>query len=237
MTKPSPDWGKLAKPADHAKGHRARMRGKLLEKGSATLTELEILEMLLSAGTPRGDTKPLAKRLIKTFKSLSAVLPASPDDLRPIRDMGDAAIAAVKIAEAAGLQINHSRVKGKPVLTHWMEVQDYCISKLAHEPIEYVMVLCPDSQNRLIADETVLHGTVNQTSVYPREIVNLALRHFAHAVMIVHNHPGAETKPSRANIEVTKDIKKALTAMGIALHDHRIVVGTSCVSFKSLEHL
>jgi DNA repair protein RadC len=159
MTKPSPDSGKRATPADHAKGHRARMRGKLLEKGSAALTELEILEMLLYAGAPRGDTKPLAKRLIKTFKSLSAVLRASPDELRPIKDMGDAAIAAVKIAEAAGLQISHSRVKGKPVLTHWMEVQDYCISKLAHEPIEYVMVLCLDSQNRLIANETFSRGT------------------------------------------------------------------------------
>ena len=166
MTKSSPDSGKRATPADHVKGHRARMRGRLLEKGSVAPTELEILEILLYAGPPRGDTKPLAKRLIKTFKSLSAVLRASPDELRPIKDMGDAAIAAVKIAEAAGLQISHSRVKGKPVLTHWMEVQDYCISKLAHEPIEYVMVLCLDSQNRLIADETVSRGT----SIKPRSI-------------------------------------------------------------------
>ena len=164
--------------------------------------------MLLYAGAPRGDTNHLVKQLIKTFKSLPVVLLASPDDFRPIRDMGDTAIAAVKIAEATGLQISHSRGKGKPVLTHWMEVQDYCISILAREPIEYVMVLCLDSQNRLIADETVSRGTVNQTSVYPREIVNLALRHFAHPVIIVHNHPGAETKPSRANIEVTKDIKR-----------------------------
>ena len=86
------------------------MRGKLLEKGSAAVTELEILKMLLYAGAPLGDTKPLTKRLIKTFKSLSALLRASPDDLRPIRDMGDAAIAAVKVAEAAGLQTSHSRV-------------------------------------------------------------------------------------------------------------------------------
>jgi DNA repair protein RadC len=104
--------------------------------------------MLLYAGAPRGDTKPLAKRLVKTLKSLSTVLRASPDELRPIRVMGDAAIAAVKIVETGSLQISHSRVKGKPVLTHWIEVQDYCISKLAHEPIEYVMVLCLNSQNR-----------------------------------------------------------------------------------------
>ncbi len=146
MTKSLKEQPGRANPAEYAKGHRARMRGKLLEKGTTALTELEILEMLLYAGAPRGDTKPLAKRLIKTFKSLSAVLRASPDDLRPIKDMGDAAIAAVKITEAAGLLISHSRVKGKPVLTHWMEVQNYCISKLAHEPIEHVMILCLDSR-------------------------------------------------------------------------------------------
>ena len=116
-----------------------------------------------------------------------------------------------------------------------MEVQDYYISKLANKPIE--MVLCPTSQNRLITDETVSRGTVNQTSVYPREIINLVLRHLAHAVIFARNHPSAETKPSRVDIEVSKDIKKALAVMGIALHDHLIVAGASCVSLKSLDHL
>jgi DNA repair protein RadC len=237
MTKSSPDSGKRVTPNDHAKEHQARMRGKLLEKGSAALTKLEILEMLLYADAPRRNTKPVAKRLIKTFKRLSAILLTSPNDLRTIRDMGDAAAPAVKIAEGVGLQISHSRVEGKLVLTHWMEVQDYCISKPAQEPIEYVMVLCLDSQNRLIADKTVSRGTVNQTSVYQRKIVNLALRHFAHAVVIVHNYLGAETKPSRNDINVTQDIKKVLAVMGIAPHDHLIVASTSCVSFKSLGHL
>ena len=151
--------------------------------------------------------------------------------------MSDATIGRVKISEAADVQISHLRVKEKPVLTHRMEVQDYYISNLANKPIEYVMVLCLDSQNRLIIDETVSRGTVNQTSVYPREIINLVLRHLAHTVIFVRNHPGAETKPSRANIEVSKDIKKTLAVMGIALHDLLIAAGASCVSFKSLVHL
>ena len=122
-------------------------------------------------------------------------------------------------------------------MTHWMEAQDYYISNLAKKPIEYVMVLCLDRQNRLIIDETASRGTVNQTSVYPREIINLILRHLTHAVIFVRNHPGAETKPSRADIEVSKDIKKVLAVMCIALHDHPIVAGASCVSLKSLGHL
>jgi DNA repair protein RadC len=149
MTKCSLDLDKRATPADHAKGYHVPMRGKLLKKGWAAPNELEILEMLLYSGAPRGDTKPLAKRLIRIFKSLSAVLRASADDLRPIKDMDDSVIAAVKIAKTAGLQISHSR----------------------------------------------------------------------------------------ADIEVTNGIKKAFAVMGIALHDHLIVVGTSCVSFKSLGHL
>ena len=122
-------------------------------------------------------------------------------------------------------------------MTHRMEVQDDYISNLANKPIEYVMVLCLDSQDRLIIDETVSRGTVNQTSVYPRNLINLILRHLAHAVIFVRNHPGLETKPLRADIEVSKVIKKALAVMGIALHDHPIAAGASCVSLKSLGHL
>ena len=123
----------------------------------------------------------------------------------------------------------------KPVLRHWAEVQDYYISTLANKPIE--MVLCLTSQNRLIIDETVSRGTVNQTSVSSREIINLVLWHLAHAVIFERNHPGAETKSSRADIEVSKVIKKALAVMDIALHDHPIAAGASCVSLKSLGHL
>ena len=87
----------------------------------------------------------MAKRLIKSFKNLSASLRASPDDLYPIRDMSNATIGRVKISEATDVQISHLRVKEKPVLTQRMEVQDYYISNLANQPIEYVMVLCLDS--------------------------------------------------------------------------------------------
>ena len=120
--------------------------------------------------------------------------------------MSDATIGRVKISEAADVQNCHLCVKEKPVLTHRMEIQDYYISNLANKPIKCVMFSYLDSQNRLIIDETVSRGTVNQTSVYPCEIINLVLRHLAHAVIFVRDHPSAETKPSRADIEVSKDI-------------------------------
>ena len=111
------------------------MRGKLLAKGAAAFSELELLEMLLYAGNPRGDTKPLAKYLMTSFGSLSAVLRAPAKALRDHRGMGDAAVAALKIVEAAGLHLSHSDIHNRHVLSSWSEVQHYCITRLAHEPI------------------------------------------------------------------------------------------------------
>ena len=114
-----------------------------------------------------------------------------------------------------------------------MHVQDYCITRLAHEPVEHFLVLCLDNQNRSIGEETMSIGTINQTAVYPREVVNTALKHHARSAILVHNHPNGEAKPSRADIAVMHDIEKALTVMGMTLHNHLIIANTICVSFKS----
>ena len=118
-------------------------------------------------------------------------------------------------------------------------MQDYCINRLAHERREHFIILYLDNQNRLISEETMSVGTVNQTAVHTREVVNAALKHQAQAVILLHNHPSGELKPSRADIDVdvTRDIEKALAVMGIALHDHLIIADTTCVSSKSFGHL
>ena len=118
-----------------------------------------------------------------------------------------------------------------------MHAQDYCINRLAHEPAEHFVISCLDNQNRLIGEETMSIGTIDQTAVYPSEVVNTALEHHARSVIFLHNHPSGEAKPSRADIAVTRDIEKALTVMGMTLHDHLIIADTICVSFKSLGHL
>jgi len=218
-------------------GHRARMRAKILSKSAEALTELELLEMILYPSNPRGDTKPVAKRLMQHFGSLAGVLRAPISNLGDVDQVGPAAIAAIKVTEAAALHLSHSRIKNQSILRNWMDVQDYCINRLAHEPIEHFVILCLDNQNRLIAEETMSVGTTNQTAVYPREVVNAALKHHAQAVILVHNHPSGELNPSRADITVTRDIEKALRIMGIALHDHLIVADTKCTSFKGLGHL
>ena len=111
------------------------MRAELLDKGAAVFSELELLEMLLYAGNPRTDTKPLAKDLMTSFGSLSAVLRTPAKVLRDHRGMGDALVTALKIVEAAGLHLSHSDIHNRYVLASWSEVQHYCITRLSHEPI------------------------------------------------------------------------------------------------------
>ena len=231
---PKPEHQPEHHQADYQRGHRARMRAKLLDKGTAAFAELEILEMLLYAGNPRGDSKPLAKDLVRHFGSLSAILRAPTALLREHRGMGHASVAALKIVGAAGLHLSHSDIKNRHVLASWSEVQHYCTTRLSHEPIEHFMMLCLDNRSRLVAEETLSRGTIDQTPVYVREVIKVALQHHAKAVILVHNHPSGETEPSRADIDMTSELREALAKVTVTLHDHLIVAGKECVSFKSL---
>ncbi|MGB1758665.1 MAG: UPF0758 domain-containing protein, partial [Candidatus Puniceispirillaceae bacterium] len=135
-TPPQPDdepRGSRSKNPD-IYGHRARMRDKVLGKSAESLTELELLEMLLYHSNPRGDTKPIAKRLMHRLRTLAGVLRAPVEKLQEVEQVGPATIVAIKVTEAAALHLSHSRIKNQPVLSNWMHVQDYCINRLAHEP-------------------------------------------------------------------------------------------------------
>ena len=157
--------------------------------------------------------------------------------LQEVEQVGLATIVAIKFTEAAALHLSQLRIKNQPVLSNWMHVQDYCINRLAHEPVEHFVILCLDNQNQLIGEETMSIGTINQTAVYPREVVNAALKHQARSVTLVHNYLSGETKPSRADIAVTRHIEKAQIVMGVTLHNHLIIADIICASLKSLGHL
>ena len=134
-------------PADHMSGHRGRIRVKLLDKGSEALSDLELLGMPLYVGNRPGDTKPLAKALMWRFDTFSAVLQAPAALLAQQSSMGDTSVAALKIVEAAGLYLSHSDIENRHVLKSWSEVQHFCVTRLAHEPVEHFMILCLDNRN------------------------------------------------------------------------------------------
>ena len=221
-----------APPPPGPEGHRARMRGKLLSAGPEALLDHELIEMLLFLALPRRDTKPIARLLLARFGSFANALAAPVRDLQQIEGLGEAGIAALKTVQAAALRLQRQEVMDRPVLNNWDRLLAYLNAALARERIEQFRVLFLDSRNRLIADEAQARGTVNHTPVYPREVVKRALELQATALILVHNHPSGDPTPSRADLDMTAEIKAAAAVLGIVLHDHLIIGNGRHLSFR-----
>lgn len=215
-------------------GHRDRLRDRLLKGGGQALADYEIVEMLLFAAHPRGDTKLLAKDLLARFGSLGALFKATPDQIKSIAGSGKASAAAIKIAQAAMEHTTQKQVTNKaPVLTSWDLVLDYCRVHLAHETVENFHLLFLNRKNQIISEERQQRGTVDHTPVYPREVVKRALELGASALIMVHNHPSGDPTPSRADIEMTRKIAEIGGQLGITLHDHVVIGALGHYSFRS----
>ncbi len=204
-------------------GHRARMRTRLLTFGPDSLLDHELLEMVLFMAQARRDTKPLARALIARFGSFAATIAAPTAELVQVEGLGESGAAALRVVQAAALRMMRAEVLEKPVLNSWDRLLAYLTAAMARERIEQFRVLFLDSKNRVIADEAQQKGTVNHTPVYPREVVRRALELQSTAIILVHNHPSGDPTPSRADIEMTAEIKAAAGALGIAVHDHLII--------------
>jgi DNA repair protein RadC len=226
-------------PADetekpHYLGHRERLRERLLSAGADALPDYELLEFLLFSARPRGDVKPLAKALLARFGSLAAVLGAEKEALIDVDGMGEASAAALLAIRVAARRLIRAELQDRPVLGSWQALIDYCTAAAGYAATEEFRLLFLDKKNALIADERQQRGTVDHTPVYPREVVKRALALDASAIIMVHNHPSGDTTPSRADIEMTRLVAKAVAAVGIALHDHVIIGRGQHSSLKSL---
>ena len=213
-------------------GHRARMREKLLAAGPEALLDHELLEMVLFLALPRRDTKPIARALLARFGSFANAIAAPLHELREVEGLGEAGAAALRTVQAAALRLARAEVMDRPVLNNWDRLLSYLTAALTRERVEQFRVLFLDTRNRLIADEAQARGTVNHTPVYPREVVKRALELQATALILVHNHPSGDPTPSRADLEMTQEIKAAATSLGIVLHDHLVVGNGRHLSFR-----
>jgi DNA repair protein RadC len=210
------------------------LRARFREAGADALADYELLELILFRALPRRDVKPLAKALLARFGSFAEVVAAAPPLLAEIDGMGEAAIAEIKIVHAAANRLARGEMKRRPVLSSWTSVLDYCRTAMAFAEREQFRVLFLDKRNRLIADEMQAVGTVDHTPVYPREVVKRALELSATALVLVHNHPSGDPTPSRADIEMTKQIVDVARPLGIEVHDHIIVGKEGHSSLKGL---
>jgi DNA repair protein RadC len=217
----------------HYRGHRGRVRERVLKSGIEPLADYELLELLLFYSIEWIDTKPLAKTLLERFGTLGDVFAAEPEQLREF-EIDHRTLIHFKAMREIGRRLAERKVKDMPVLTNWQQLIEYCHIALAHEKTEQFRILFLDRKNVLIADEVQQRGTIDHTPVYPREVVKRALVHNAAALILVHNHPSGDPKPSRDDIEMTREIKAAADALGIAIHDHLVIGRKGHASFRSL---
>ena len=201
--------------------------------GRDALPDYELLELLLFMAIPRVDTKPLAKALIDRFGTFGDVIAAPVERLREEK-LSENTIAALKVVEAAALRLAKAKVMGKPVLSSWEALLDYCAMEMARGQTEQFRVLFLDRKNVLIADEAQSKGTVDHTPVYPREVLKRALELGASALILVHNHPSGDPTPSRGDIQMTREIVAAAKALKIEVHDHLVIGKGKHASFKAL---
>ena len=206
-------------------GHRARLRQRLFEGGPEALMDHELVEYLLALAIPRRDTKPLAKALLHEFGGIAGVLTADAEALARVPGMGETSVAALKAAHAAAIRLTQARIKEQPVLANWQAVLDYLRADMAHHKIERFRVLHLNARNMLIRDEVMSEGSIDEAAVHVREVIRRAIDLGAAAVILVHNHPSGDHSPSRADIEITRQVAEAGKRLGIAVHDH-IVLGS-----------
>ena len=205
-------------------GHRARLRQRLLTDGEGLLDH-ELIEYLLALAIPRRDTKPLAKALLREFGGIGGLLNADSEAIARVPGMGDTSVAAIKIAHAAAIRLLRGEVAARPVLANWQALLDYLRADMAHHAIERVRVLHLNSRNMLIRDELMSEGSVDEAALYVREVIRRAIDLGSAAIILVHNHPSGDPSPSRADIQLTRDIAEAGKRLGVTVHDH-IIMGT-----------
>jgi len=221
-------------PPPHYAGHRQRLRARFLKSNGEDLADYELIELLLCAVMPRRDVKPIAKALMHRFGGFAGVLNANSDELQKIDGMGEAAAVSLMAMRQAAVRLLQNEVINQPVLGNWQSLMDYCRVAMGHNATEQFRVLFLNHKNILIADELQQEGTIDHTPVYPREVIKRALDLSASALILVHNHPSGDPKPSAADIAITRELQAAGEKLGISLHDHIVVSKTGNNSFKSL---
>jgi len=212
-------------------GHRQRVRARFLAEGLDAFEDHQVLEFILFYCIPMKDTNEIAHKMLKGFGSLASLFEAQPEEI--VKRCNVSLNTAVFASMIPSLARRYSKGKwgDKPVLNSSTKAGEYVLSLLAGRIYEVFYVICLDLQNKVNHAALVHEGTINEAAVYPRLIVEAALRHKAVSVILAHNHPGGGMQPSKADIEVTLKIKEALKAISIGTVDHVIAAGDKYYSF------
>ena len=218
-------------PSDKTEGHRKRLREKFIKSGLAGFHDYEIVELILSLGTPRKDCKQQAKEAIKRFKTLRGVLAAPPEELQQIEGIGPHSTFGIKLVQEVAKEFLKEKIIDKPVYKSAQEIFDYLYHSMRDLKKEVFKVIYLNSQNQIIDTADLFQGTVDSSFISPREVTEGAIKHYAASLIFAHNHPSGNPEPSKQDKDMTRDLVYAGSIMQIKVLDHIIVGNNRYFSF------
>jgi len=213
--------------------HRSRVRLRFSENGLDGFAHHEVLELLLYYCYPRQDTNEIAHRMLREFGSLSNLFEAEVDVLMARLGCSENIAVLLNLVPALTRRYFQDRWQGRVTIDDPRTAGEYCIGLFAGYVVERFYVISLDMQNRLIATTLISEGTVDEAAYYPREIAKAALHNHAGAIILTHNHPGGNLRPSQPDLEVTRRISDGLQFVGVPVLDHIIVAGDKYYSMAA----
>ena len=216
---------------DYHKGHRKRLREKFLKSGLSGFHDYEIVELLLSLGTPRKDCKIPAKEALKKFQTLRGVMEASAEDLQQIEGIGVHSTFGIKLVQEIAREYLKAKILEKPFYKSSQEVFDYLYHSMRGLKKEVFKVIHLNNQNQIIETIDLSEGTVNSSSVSPREVIEGAIRSNATSIIFIHNHPSGNPEPSASDKALTRELVYAGRIMRLRILDHIIIGDNQYFSF------
>ncbi len=229
---------RMTNPKGHkGDGHRKRLRERFISGGLGGFHDYEVVELLLTLGTPRKDCKDAAKAALNRFKSLQGVFEASGPELETVDGIGPKNSFGIKLIRAAADRYLRSRVLEKNPLGNAEEVFEYLKYNMSDRTRECFLVIFLDAKNRVLETEVLFEGTLTASAVYPREVVRAALAHHAAALIFAHNHPSGDPSPSREDMDITRRLVNACRVMGLTVHEHLIIGRDGYYSFADQGHI
>jgi len=224
--------GKDLKKIPLHKGHRQRLQQRFVESGLDNFTDIQVLEILLFNVIPRADTNPIAHKLLNSFGSLAQTLDAPLSELIKIDGIGDKAAIFIKTLAPLSRRYMHDKINKKHIILNEIDkVIEYIQPLIATKTDEVFYIISLDSKCGVIAKTKLSEGVVNETSVYPRQVVSIALKHNASSIILAHNHPSGDPTPSVKDNNITQRLYGLMLNMNIPILDHVIIAGANYYSY------
>jgi DNA repair protein RadC len=218
--------------APHYLGHRQRLKIRFLENGINSLQPYEVIELFFTFVVPRQDVKKEAKEIIEKYGSVKNFFDADPKELSNIKFVKENATTLIKFIKEISLLYQKQQVELIPISISQAELNQYCINKLGFNKEEQFWVLCLNSKYALIGEYLISEGLADKAMVYPKQIIETALKHNAYSILLLHNHTNGNPQPSEQDITITKAIEIPAKLINISIYDHLIVAENKYYSFK-----